>query len=221
MSVLFGKWNFDGRPVAPEYIEKVNAALEPYGPDSNERYSKDGLTILYRAFHTTKESHHEVQPHISPSGVVITWDGRLDNRTELISELRGSLSVNSSDVEIVARAYDEWKDKSFAKLLGDWALSIWSPTERSLVLAKDPIGIRHLYYWMGDTQITWGTILDPIVRFARWAFDLDKEYVAGWFSLMYPAAHLTPCVGIRSVPPSSCVLIRPGRHHVTRYWDFH
>jgi len=221
MSVLFGKWNFDGRPVAPEYIEKVNAALEPYGPDSNERYSKDGLTILYRAFHTTKESHHEVQPHISPSGVVITWDGRLDNRTELISELRGSLSVNSSDVEIVARAYDEWKDKSFAKLLGDWALSIWSPTERSLVLAKDPIGIRHLYYWMGDTQITWGTILDPIVRFAGRAFDLDKEYVAGWFSLMYPAAHLTPCVGIRSVPPSSCVLIRPGRHHVTRYWDFH
>src|SRR5712671_5059858 len=111
MSVQFGRWNFEGQPPAPDYIEKVSTTLAPYGPDSNESYSKGGVKILYRAFHTTKESRRETQPHISPSGAVITWDGRLDNRTELICELRGSLSVNSSDVEIVARAYDEWKDK--------------------------------------------------------------------------------------------------------------
>src|SRR5256886_1597673 len=221
MSVQFGKWNFDGQPVAPEYVKRVSATLAPYGPDSEEHYSKDGVSILYRAFHTTKESHLEILPHISPSGAVITWDGRLDNRKELISELRNSLMADHTDVALVAAAYERWDENCFGKLLGDWALSIWNPKERSLLLAKDPIGTRHLYYWIGSEQITWSTILDPIVRFAGKNFDLDKEYVAGWLSsVMYPAVHLTPCVGIYSVPPSSHVLLRPGKHIVSKYWDF-
>ena len=111
MSVQFGRWNFEGQPPAPDYIEKVSATLAPYGPDSNESYSKGGIKILYRAFHTTKESRREKQPYISPSGAVITWDGRLDNRADLISELRDSLTVNSTDVAIVAAAYEKWGDE--------------------------------------------------------------------------------------------------------------
>ena len=54
MSVQFGRWNFDGQPPSPEYVEKVGETLAPYGPDSNESYSKEGVKILYRAFCTTK-----------------------------------------------------------------------------------------------------------------------------------------------------------------------
>src|SRR6266705_5122936 len=108
MSVHFGKRNFDGPLSDLDYIEKVIATLAPYGPDSDESYSKDGVRILYRAFHTTKESRRETQPHISSSGAVITWDGRLDNRAELISELRDSLTISSTDVAIVATAYEKW-----------------------------------------------------------------------------------------------------------------
>src|SRR3984885_327755 len=144
MSVQFGRWNFEGELPAPDYIERVSAALAPYGPDSNESYSKRGIKILYRAFHTTKESHREKQPHVSSSGAVITWDGRLDNRADLIGELREFLTVNSTDVAIVVAAYEKWGANSFAKLIGDWALSIWNPGNRSLILAKDHIGTRHL-----------------------------------------------------------------------------
>ena len=107
MSVQFGIWDVEGQPPAPDYIEKVTASLASYGPDSNESYSKGGIRILYRAFHTTKESHREKQPCISPSGAVITWDGRLDNRADFISELCDSLTVNSTDVDIVAAAYEK------------------------------------------------------------------------------------------------------------------
>lgn len=219
MSVQFGRWNFEGQPPAPDYIEKVSATLAPYGPDSNDSYSKGGVRILYRAFHTTKESHREKQPHISSSGTVITWDGRLDNRADLISELRDSLTVNSTDVAIVSAAYEKWGVDCMAKLIGDWALSIWNPRERSLLLAKDPIGTRHLYYSLEDKQLTWSTIFEPLVQFAGKTFEICEEYIAGWFS-MFPAVHLTPCIGIDSVPPSTFVLLRPGRHTVSRYWDF-
>jgi len=219
MSVQFGIWDFQGQPPTPEYIEKVRATLVPYGPDSNEGYSRGGVQILYRAFHTTKESHRETQPHICRSGAVLTWDGHLDNRAELISELREYLACDSTDVAIVGAAYDRWGAHCVARFIGDWALSIWSADHRSLILAKDPIGTRHLYYSFDNNQVTWSTILDPLVRFAGKTFSVNEEYIAGWFS-MFPAVHLTPCVGIHSVPPSSFVVFRPGNCTVRKYWDF-
>jgi asparagine synthase (glutamine-hydrolysing) len=221
MSVQFGRWNFEGQPPAPDYIEKVSKTLASLGPDSNESYSKSGIRILYRAFHTTKESLREKQPCISASGAVITWDGRLDNRADLISELRDSLTVNSADLAIVAAAYEKWGANCLGRLIGDWALSIWNPRERSVLLAKDPIGTKHLFYSFDNKTLTWSTILDPLVLFAGKTFEICEEYIAGWFAIsVFPAAHLTPYVGVHSVPPSSSVLLSPGKHIVSKYWDF-
>ena len=219
MSVQFGTWNLDGKPVDCRGLERVGAVLAPYGPDGGSSYADKNIAILYYAFHATKESCRETQPHISPSGAVITWDGRLDNHAELITELRDSLTITSTDVAIVAAAYEKWGIDCFGKLIGDWALSIWNSDNRTLVLAKDPIGTRHLYYSFDNNQVAWSTILDPLIRLAGKTFALNEEYIAGWFS-MFPAVHLTPCVGIHSVPPSSSVLLRPGKHAVSKYWDF-
>ena len=219
MSVQFGRWNFDGRPADREYLAKAEGMVAPYGPDGGDAYIKDSVGILFRAFHTTKESRNEAQPHKTASGVVLIWDGRLDNRAELINELRDILTTASTDVSIVAAAYERWGTGCFAKLLGDWALSIWHPTDRSLILAKDPIGTRHLYYALDKDQVSWSTILDPLVLLAGKTFALEEEYIAGWLSF-FPATHLTPYVGIQSVPPSSSVLIRPGKCTVSKYWDF-
>lgn len=200
-------------------MENVGATLAPYGPDSNECYSKGGLKILYRAFHTTKESHREKQPCVSPSGVVITWDGRLDNRADLIGKLADAVTFNSTDLAVVAAAYERWSTNCLDRLIGDWAISIWNPTKQSLILAKDPIGTRHLFYSIENNQVTWSTILDPLVLFAAKTFSICEEYIAGWFSYS-PAAHLTPYCGIHSVRPSSSVLIEPGKRTVNKHWDF-
>lgn len=219
MSVQFGRWNFDGTPVDPNYLEKVNTVLAPYGPDGASSYSKENIDVVYHAFHTTRESRSETQPRVTATGAVITWDGRLDNREELIGESSDVLTIASTDVAIVEAAYERWGTRCFARLIGDWALSVWDPHTRSLILAKDPIGTRHLYYSFDNNQVTWSTILDPLVLFAGKTFALCEEYIAGWFSF-FPSAHLTPYVGIHSVPPSSSVLLRPGRHTITKYWDF-
>src|SRR5713226_9680846 len=146
MSVQFGQWNFDGKPIDRDYLERVNRLIAPYGPDDGGHYAKQNVSFLYRAFHTTKESRRETQPHITQAGAVITWDGRLDNRDELIRSLCDVLTVSSTDISIVAAAYEQWGTECFAKLVGDWALSIWDATAHSLILAKDPTGTRHLYY---------------------------------------------------------------------------
>jgi asparagine synthase (glutamine-hydrolysing) len=219
MSVQFGRWNLDGQPIDPQYLEKAGDMLTPYGPDGQCAYIKDSAGILYYPFHTTKESRREKQPHVLSSGAVLTWDGRLDNRPELTWELNDTLTASATDAEIVAAAYERWGTECFAKLLGDWALAIWNPSNRSLLLAKDFVGTRHLYYSADKNSITWSSILDPLVLLAGKTFRLEEEYIAGWLAF-FPATHLTPYVGIHSVPPSCFVRLTPNRQSVQKYWDF-
>ena len=219
MSVQFGKWNFMGEHLSPDYLEQVSARLARYGPDSTNAHVAGGIGMIHCAFHTTWESRREVEPHISSSGAVILWDGRLDNRVELIRQVGNHLAIDSSDVEIVSAAHERWGTDCFAKLIGDWALSIWKPDARLLVLAKDFLGSRHLYYSLSDDHVTWSTVLDPLVLLAGTSFRLSEEYIAGWLH-RFPAAHLTPYASIQSVPPSSYVHIEPRKAAVRRYWNF-
>ena len=110
-----------------------------------------------------------------------------------------------------AASYEKWGANCFAKLIGDWALSIWNPSDRSLILAKDPIGTRHLYYSIDKTTSPGVLSLIRSSGSRERPSHSNEEYIAGWYS-MFPAAHLTPYVGVHSVPPSSFVLLRPGKH---------
>ena len=219
MSTQFGRWNFDGRPVDSQYFNQVTRLLSPYGPDGQHCYLASNAGLGFLAFHTTKEAHREIQPHLSHSGEVITWDGILDNRKEVVEELEASAAEHITDVSIVAAAWTRWGTHCFAKLIGDWALTIWRPLEQTLFLAKDFIGTRHLYYYVRPDCVTWSTVLDPLIVLAGCSFQLDEDYVAGWLS-HFPPAHLTPFVGVSAVSPASYVQVRNDRVQTTRYWDF-
>jgi asparagine synthase (glutamine-hydrolysing) len=219
MSVQFGRWHYEGAPPTPGHLEKVQDFMETYGPDGSRSYSAPGVNILYSALHTRKESPTETQPQVTRSGAVLTWDGRLDNRCEFTALMSDTLGTDSPDISVVASAYERWGTRSFERLLGDWALSIWDPNDRSLVLAKDPIGTRPLYYATDRSEVTWSSLLDPLVLFAGKTPALDEEYIAGYFSL-FPATHLTPYLGIMSVPPCCLVRIEPGKQAIHKYWNF-
>jgi asparagine synthase (glutamine-hydrolysing) len=219
MSVQFGRWNFAGESLAPSFLERIRPVLLPYVPDGMTFHSRDGFSILCGAFHTTKESRGETQPQVTASGAVLTWNGRLDNRAELLALLPDGLSIHTSDSAIVAGAYEHLGTACFSKLVGDWALSIWNPRNRSLLLVKDPAGTRQLYYSLDELEVNWSTILDPLVLFARKPWKLDQEYLAGCFSF-FPAVHLTPYADIHSVPPSCFVRIQTRRSRIEKYWDF-
>jgi len=219
MSIQFGRWNFDDTPVPADYRGKVESFLHRYDHDRADSYCRGGISILYAALHTTHQSRLEVQPHISNSGAIVTWDGRLDNRKDLISQFDGIVVNESPDILIVAAAYDLWGTRSFARLLGDCALAIWDPKARHLILAKDPIGVRHLHYSITNRYAVWSTTLDPIVLYSEINLTANEEYLAGCLAFG-PAVHLTPFSEIQSVPPASFVTIGPGWQKVERYWDF-
>jgi len=148
---------------------------------------------------------------------MLVWNGRLDNRADLARELQ--LSKESPDVDMVVAAYRRWGNDAFRRLRGDWSIAAWNGRERRLVLAKDPLGMRPLYYAATTGGLEFSGSLDWMVRTVKQNLELDLEYVAGWLSF-FPAAHLTPYRGIASVPPASYLCFEPGRTTVHKYWEF-
>src|SRR5437660_9954302 len=93
MSVQVGVWNLDGEQVDRKFLHDVGQSVAEYGPDGEFTQFSGSIGMLYRPFHTTSESRLQRQPHLSATGKLATWDGRLDNRDELISELTDDVSA--------------------------------------------------------------------------------------------------------------------------------
>jgi asparagine synthase (glutamine-hydrolysing) len=219
MSAQGGIWSQQAEPLKKYILAKMSQSLAEYGPDGEFTFVGDDVAIVYRPFHTSRESRSECQPHISATGKVVTWNGRLDNREELISQLTNDLTGDHSDVALVAAAFERWGTDSLAKLIGDWALSVWNAREKELILARDYMGIRHLFYYPTPQRILWCSHLAPLALCGD-QFTICDEYVAGYLAF-YPDADLTPYREILSVPPGKFVRIRNGQTTaIQAYWNF-
>lgn len=219
MSVHAGIWNFDGRPVDRKLLGDFSYALKQQGPDGEFCYVDSSIALLYRPFHTTAESRQEKQPYRSQKGSIVTWDGRLDNRDEVISALSNELEMNPTDVAIVAAAFDRWETDCFRRLIGDWAVSIWKSEQRELFFATDYIGVRHIFYYLKANRVWWSTDLSPLVLLSGDKFHINDNYIAGYFAHA-PDADLTPYLEIRQAPPGQFVHLHNGRASVERWWHF-
>ena len=217
MSGIGGIYCFDGAPADDASLRVVAHGLERRGPDGHSEYKSASIAMVYRPFHTNRESRMETQPFVSDRGHVVCWDGRLDNREELISILQNDLRDDRTDVAIVMAAYSKWGVDFLPKIIGDFALSFWDPLAQSLVLARDAIGPRTLYYHKNEHRVIWSTELAPLLDLAGIPLEINDEYVAGFFTSL-PEPGLTPYRHINAVPPAHSVIISDGIVRTRRFW---
>jgi asparagine synthase (glutamine-hydrolysing) len=220
MSVQAGIWNFDGPAVDLNLLNDFSESLRQQGPDGESSYVQGNIAMLYRPFYTMAESRREKQPYVTRRGFILTWDGRLDNRDEVIAELRSDLEADSTDVAIVAGAFDQWENDCFRRLVGDWAISIWKPEQRELLMAVDYLAIRHIFLYLKNNRIWWSTDLSPLLLLSNDKFHLDDNYIAGYFA-NDPDSYLTPYREIHQVPAGQFLRVRGnGGVSVGRHWEF-
>ena len=203
MSVQVGVLHFNSSPVDRQELFRMSRAIADFGPDGEMPHLHGPMAMLYRPFYTTPESRDDCQPFILAGGRVMMWDGRLDNGEKLKALLYDHPPANVTDVGIVAASFEKWGKNCLRRLVGDWALSIWDARERELLLARDYIGVRQLFYYLKPTKLLWCTHLSPLAQCGD-TFGVCDEYVAGYLAFQ-PDAHLTPYREIRSVPPGALV----------------
>ncbi len=218
MSGIGGIFNFNGAPVDEQILLALGAGLARRGPDGGNHIDAGSVGMVYRAFHTNRESRLERQPLVSRHGHVLCWDGRLDNREELIALLREELRDEHTDVAIVLAGYLKWGLNCFSRIIGDFALSLWDPLERTLSLVRDVIGPRPLYYHVNEKRILWSTELASILDIAGVPLQINDEYVAGFLGGL-PDLGQTPYNSIHGIPPAHVLTASSNKVGVHQFWE--
>lgn len=221
MSAFAGILNFDGAPVGRRVLEELARSLARLGPDGGGYKQCENVGVVFRAFHTDSESKLARQPLVSIHGHILTWDGRLDNRLELLSQLsdidHSSVDHSCADVEIVMLSHLRWGADFLSHLIGDFALSLCDPAARTLVLARDAFGTRPIYYEINSQRITWSSDLASLVDVSTEPIEVDREYIAGYLSNV-PELHRTAYKNIHSVPPGTALIVRGDQVEKREFW---
>jgi len=225
MSVLAGIYNFNRQPIREGQREQVAAlwnALGANGPDGGDILFAGPVGMCYRAFHVNEESRFEVQPLAGRNNTMIVGDLRLDNREELIASLRGTLLKGPStitDIELAFAAYEKWGEQFAIHLIGEFALMLYDARAEKVLLARDHIGTRPLYYHYDKQRLICSSELGPLLEAAQVSLEVNNDFVAGY--LMYdPEPGQTAYKNVHSVKPFHFqTFTAEGRVRERRYWD--
>jgi asparagine synthase (glutamine-hydrolysing) len=217
MSILFGLLHSDGRSIDEGQLAAFGHATRCYATGETHVQLSGGIGMGFQPHHTHERSQLESGPVIGLHGHMIAFDGRLDNYAEL-SRLLDLRDKDASDSVIVLESFFKWGNVCFSRLIGDWALALWSPTDRTLYLARDHAGTRSLYYLNRDGDCLWSTYLETFFG-AGESHVLASDYVARYIGCR-PIEDLTPYRNIRSVPPAHYAVMRNGHVSIEPHWNW-
>ncbi|MGA2608971.1 MAG: asparagine synthase-related protein [Terriglobia bacterium] len=147
---------------------------------------------------------------------ILAWDGRLDNRDDLLLRLKDSLRSDTSNQSLALAAYEHWGTNGFVHLIGDWSVVIRDAANRRIVLATDFAGVRPLYYNLRPGGILWSTRLQSLVE-ATGIDELDEKYVAG-FLTFGGCPNRTPYKEIQPVPPGHALCMSATETTIRPFW---
>lgn len=204
MTELAGLFEFDLRPVSQEDVDTVLSCIDGHWPGGVSIVSGPGLVMAEAS--ASKRARQERFPECLDryTASVCHWDGRLDNRGELIERTGLCASDNPSDGMIALAAYAAEGNPGFRRVIGDWSAALWDSAHEAVHLASDFAGIRPLYYQQTRQRLIWASSLRRLAALVGATPDLDDRYVLDFLSLG-AAGERTPYSGVFAVPPGHCI----------------
>ena len=221
MCGIAGLLYVDGeRPVLQQQIASMCAALYHRGPDDEGIYldGSFGMGIRRLAIIDLLTGH---APLSNEDGTVwVVQNGEIYNFPELREQLqlRGHRFRSSCDTEVIAHLYEEEGPACVRSLRGMYALALWDEKRKTLLLARDRLGIKPLYYTYDGARLLFGSELRALLA-AGLEPQLDLQALHDYLSLSYIPAPLSIIRGVRKLLPGHMLLCQNGEVRVERYWQ--
>jgi asparagine synthase (glutamine-hydrolysing) len=153
--------------------------------------------------------------------IQVVFNGEIYNFADVRRELiaHGHRFRTSSDTEVIVHGYEQWGERCVERFRGMFAFALWDGTARRLMLARDRVGVKPLYYAEVDGGIVFGSeikslLADPAVR-REWRADMLDAYL----TLLYVPAPDTIYEHIQKLPPAHVLIAERGSVRLLRYWD--
>jgi asparagine synthase (glutamine-hydrolysing) len=201
-------------------IREATETLKHRGPDQQGVFSSDSFS-----FGATRLKIIDLeagnQPILENGGQWgIVFNGEIYNHLEIRAELEklGHRFTSHSDTETVLKAFLEWDKDCFTNLRGMFALAIWNAPAKRLVLARDRMGIKPLYYVRRGEDLFFGSELKAILIHPEIERNLSLDGLACYLSLNYVPSPWTLIDGIKKVPPGEWMEWQDGKITTGSYW---
>jgi asparagine synthase (glutamine-hydrolysing) len=225
MCGICGAIQIEGRPrqvVAPDVLDLMTDAMTHRGPNDRGTYMAEGVALGVRRLSIVDvESGH--QPFLSEDGgVVAVQNGELYNHGEIRSELArdGHVLRTRCDTEILPHVYERDGRHLPERLRGKFALAVWDSRERTALLARDPLGVKPLYYAVAGDVLVFASELKALLASGLVVPEIDYEAIDAYLALGYVPAPRSPLVGVSKLLPGHRLIVGNGRITVEPYWRY-
>ena len=192
-------------------VVRMNHAQRHRGPDDHG-VVECGPVVLGNtrlAIIDTSMAGHQPM-HDPETGNWITYNGETYNFKDLRDEIDAPAWSSNTDTEVVLRAYQKWGVDAFQKMRGMFALAIWDERRQQLVLARDPLGIKPLYYYADEKQLVFASELRALLASGLIARRLSAAAVDSYLANGSVAAPLTIVEGVQQLLPGHCMRVTAG-----------
>ena len=222
MSAFAVVYERSNTPVQPGVLERVMQRLRHRGPDGSDLFQSDRATMGHWHFWTTPEEVGERQPlKLKGLPFKIVLDGRLDNRSDLISKLNlNPLDAKPlSDAALMLFAYDRWGADCVEHFIGEFALAIIDERRAELFCARDALGDRSLFYAFKGTRLVLASEPWAVAGADGLDAELNESAVSHYFALKANEDGQTLFKNVYELLPAHVMTINASGVHQHRYWQ--
>jgi len=222
MCGIAGRFNFNAsHPVDRARLAAMTTALAHRGPDADGYYVADGIGLGHRRLSIIDLSTGD-QPLSNEDGTIWTvFNGEIYNFADLRKELEahGHVFRTHTDTEVIVHAYEQWGADSVTRFRGMFAIALWDAPRRRLLLVRDRLGIKPVYYSLLSSGIVFGSEIKALLQDSDVPRDWSAESLDAYLALQYVPCPQTIYEAVFKLPPAHYLIAEPGRISIKRYWD--
>ncbi len=209
-------------PVHPDLLDAMTDALAHRGPDGRGTFRERGIGLGHRRLAILDLTDNGRQPMADEARrYVITYNGEIYNYRDIRRDLetRGTTFRSNTDTEVILHAYRVWGEDIVNRLSGIFAFAIWDGPKRALFLARDPMGVKPLFYSDFAGTFRFGSEVKAILADPDVDRALDDEAIDAFLTFSYTPAPLTGYANVRQLPPGHSLCVTQQGVRIRRYWS--
>ena len=198
----------DAAPVLQEQICAMLDTIQHRGPDDRGVYLDESVGLGHQRLSIIDiEGGH--QPMATEDGQIqVVYNGELYNFRELRKDLERNYRFRTrSDTEVILAAYATWGSACFTQFNGIFALAIWDGRKRQLLLVRDGVGVKPLYYYLDDRKLVFASEIKAILTVPDISRALDPDALDAYLTFRYVPSPRTLLKGVRKLRPGTCLTL--------------
>jgi asparagine synthase (glutamine-hydrolysing) len=223
MCGIAGQFNFQRRePVERETIVRMARSIVHRGPDDEGFFVAGPVGLGFRRLSIIDLTGGHQPMSDAEEAVWVIFNGEIYNYQELRTQLRarGHQFRTNSDTEVIVHGYKQWGIQVFNRLNGMFGVAIWDVHNQRLVVARDAMGIKLIYYKIDNGTLTFGSEIRPILAAQNSRPDVDPIALNLFLRFRYTPSPLTIFQGIRKLAPGTMLVVEKGQCREERWYKF-